>query len=98
MELVKNTIVLLLIIRIKAAVSCKKKKSTPFSPVVTDREDVDKSQALHSADKVVGVLALALCYFIKGGDEQTRHRQKEQQPGLRGTQLGGCLLYTSRCV
>jgi hypothetical protein len=31
-ELVKNTIVLLLIIRIRAAVSCKKKKSTP-SPV-----------------------------------------------------------------
>ena len=29
MELVKNTIVLLLIIRIRAAVSCKKKKSTP---------------------------------------------------------------------
>ncbi|WP_458010217.1 hypothetical protein [Faecalibacterium prausnitzii] len=38
MELVKNTIVLLLIIRIKAALSCKKKKSTPFSPVFTDRE------------------------------------------------------------
>ena len=35
--------------------------------------------------------ALALCYLIKGSDEQTRHRQKEQQPRLRGAQLGGVL-------
>ena len=55
------------------------------------QQNADRLAALHSADNVVGAHALALCYFIKGGDEQTRHRQKEQQPGLRGTQLGGVL-------
>ena len=55
------------------------------------QQDADRLAALHSADNVVGAHTLALCYLIKGSDEQTRHRQKEQQPGLRGAQLGGVL-------
>ena len=55
------------------------------------QQNADRFAALHSADNVVGAHTLALCYLIKGGDEQACHRQKEQQPGLRGTQLGGVL-------
>ena len=55
------------------------------------QQNADRLAALHSAENVVGAHALALCYLIKGSDEQTRHRQKEQQPGLRGAQLGGVL-------
>ena len=55
------------------------------------QQNADRLAALHGADNVVGAHALALCYLIKGGDEQTCHRQKEQQPGLRGAQLSGVL-------
>ena len=55
------------------------------------QQNADRLAALHGAENVVGAHTLALCYLIKGSDEQTRHRQKEQQPGLRGTQLGGVL-------
>ena len=55
------------------------------------QQNADRLAALHGADNVVGAHALALCYPIKGSDEQTCHRQKEQQPGLRGAQLGGVL-------
>ena len=53
------------------------------------QQNADRFAALHSAENVVGAHTLALGHLIKGIDEQTRHRQKEQQPGLRGTQLGG---------
>ena len=55
------------------------------------QQNADRLAALHGAENVVGAHALALCYLIKDIDEQTRHRQKEQQPGLRGAQLGGVL-------
>ena len=55
------------------------------------QQNADRLAALHSADNVVGAHTLALGHLIKGIDEQTRHRQKEQQPGLRGAQLGGVL-------
>ena len=55
------------------------------------QQNADRFAALHSAEDVVGAHTLALGHLIKGSDEQTCHRQKEQQPGLRGAQLGGVL-------
>ena len=51
------------------------------------QQRADRLAALHGADNVVGAHTLALGHLIKGSDEQTRHRQKEQQPGLRGAQF-----------
>ena len=51
------------------------------------QQNADRFAALHGAENVVGAHAIALCYLIKGSDEQTRHRQEEQQPGLRGAQF-----------
>ena len=55
------------------------------------QQDADRLAALHGAENVVGAHALALGHLIKGGDEQTRHRQQKQQPWLRGAQFGRVL-------
>ena len=63
------------------------------------QQQADRLAALHGADDIVGAHAFALCDLVECHDGKARQRQAEQQPALRGPQLGDVLhAQVERCA
>lgn len=63
------------------------------------QQRADRLAALHGADDVVGAHAFALCDLVECHDGKACQRQAEQQPALRGPQLGDVLhAQVERCA
>lgn len=63
------------------------------------QQQADRLTALHGADDIVDAHAFALCDLVECHDGKARQRQAEQQPALRGPQLGDVLhAQVERCA